>query len=32
MAALEESHSGAYMCKVLLSTLKEFDIEFDIKR
>ena len=32
MAALEDKHSGAYMCKVLLSTLEDFNIEYNIKR
>jgi hypothetical protein len=32
MAILEDKHSGAYMCKVLLDTLRDFDIEYNIKR
>ena len=32
MAALEDTHSGAYIYKLLLNTLREFNIEFNIKR
>jgi hypothetical protein len=32
MAKLENKHSGAYMCKVLINTLNEFNITYNIKR
>jgi hypothetical protein len=32
MAPLEEPHSGTYMNKVLIETLEEFNIKFNIKR
>ncbi len=32
MAALEDKYSGAYMCKVLLNTLEDFNIKYNIKR
>ena len=32
MAKLEDKHSGAYMYKVLLDTLEEFNIKYNIKR
>ena len=32
MAKLDDKHSGAYMSKVLLNTLEEFNIKFNIKR
>ncbi|RKF55257.1 hypothetical protein OnM2_091045, partial [Erysiphe neolycopersici] len=31
MAILEDNHSRAYMSKVLLDTLKDFDITYNIK-
>ena len=32
MEDLNEKHSGAYMAKVLLNCLENFNIKFDIKR
>ena len=32
MVKLDDKHSGAYMSKVLLDTLKEFNIKLNIKR
>ena len=32
MAKLDNKHSGTYMSKVLLNTLEEFNIKFNIKR
>ncbi|KAH7336680.1 hypothetical protein BKA65DRAFT_479560 [Rhexocercosporidium sp. MPI-PUGE-AT-0058] len=31
MAILEDRHFGAYMCEVLLNTLKDFNIKYNIK-
>ena len=32
MAKLDNKYSGAYMSKVLLDTLEEFNIKYNIKR
>ncbi len=32
MAILDNKHLGAYMAKVLLNTLKEFNVKYNIKR
>ena len=32
MAKLDDKHSGAYMAKVLLNTLEDFNIKYNIKR
>ena len=32
MAILDDKHSGAYIARVLLNTLEEFNIKYNIKR